>query len=221
MVAFTHLAPSWFVGYDIFLEGMFALITLAVSFLAFKIYRQTSEKRVKLLSQAFFFIAISYLFQSFFNGLMLVKATERIPLILKIKQILLFQAFGVYLQILFMMVGLAILLYMTFKTEKRRIFWFLLTVTILPLLFIPNPFEVFFLFSTLYLGFILWHFIDNYREHRQAKTLLVTLAFLFLLIGKAHFLVAVNHQVFYVIGHLLELIAYLLILANLLLVLRK
>jgi len=58
-------------------------------------------------------------------------------------------------------------------------------------------------------------------RRKQKKNLLVLLAFCFLLFGSVHFLVSVNHALFYVIGHFLELIAYVLILTNLLLLMKK
>jgi hypothetical protein len=48
----------------------------------------------------------------------------------------------------------------------------------------------------------------------------VVLAFTFLLFGSLHYLLSVDHAIYYVIGHVLELFAYLCILANLIMVLR-
>ena len=45
--------------------------------------------------------------------------------------------------------------------------------------------------------------------------------FLFLLFGKIHFIFAINHANFYAFGHLLELIAYTLLLADLIIVVRR
>lgn len=219
-MSFAYFSPSWFAGYDILLEGIFAIITLAVAFLALKIYKKTSEKQVRLLSYSFLFIALSYIFQSFFNILSITEAKESANPIMQVQSFLLLQSTGAYLQMIFMTVGLAILLYMSFSMPTKRVLWFILLVTLLPLIIIPNAFMIFFLFSAISLTFILWHFIENYREHRQGKTLLVTLAFFFIFIAKAHYLIAVNHQLFYALGHILELIAYLLILTNLILVLK-
>jgi hypothetical protein len=220
-MSLAQLAPSWFIGYDILLEGLFAIITIGVALLAYKIYKNTGTKQVRHLSVAFLFIAISYILQSLFNAFAITQINESICSTLKVQNIYVFQMLGNYFQMLFMMVGLVILLYMTLKVEKQRILWFLLALTVLPLLLFPHTMQLFFFFATVTLGFILWHFIGNYKLHRQSKTLLITLAFLFLFIGKAHFLFAVNHQLFYVLGHILELIAYILILTNLILVLKK
>ena len=56
----------------------------------------------------------------------------------------------------------------------------------------------------------------NFMKSKQPRQLFIILAFAFLLFGRAHFVLAVNHSLFYVIGHVLELFAYALILANLL-----
>ena len=192
---------GWSGGFDLVLEAAFALITLAVALVAFRIYRRTGEEQVGQLSAGFLFIAFAYILQSigdFLADNLLLAASS--------------------LQALFLLLGLALILFMTFKTEKKRILWFILIVTTLIVLFMPNAW-FFHLIATIYLAFILWHFIRNYRKNPQAKSLLITLAFLLLFIGNAQFLISIN--ISSLIGHLLELAAYTLILANLLLVLRK
>jgi hypothetical protein len=44
--------------------------------------------------------------------------------------------------------------------------------------------------------------------------MLVAAAFLFLLFGRAHFIMSVDHELFYALGHILELVAYIFILWN-------
>jgi hypothetical protein len=75
---------------------------------------------------------------------------------------------------------------------------------------------VFYMVSSILLIFILIQLIANYMKNKQARQLFVIVGFAFLLFGRAHFVLAVNHSLFYAIGHILELFAYALILANLL-----
>ena len=139
----------------------------------------------------------------------------------KIESVFLFNAFGIYAHMIFMMIGLATLVYMTFKTKKYRILWLLISTSLLVLMLSKKTLYTFFLLSTIYLIFISWHFIENYLKNKQTKTLLVAIAFLFLLFGRIHFMFSINHDVFYAIGHVLELFAYLFILWNLCLVRKK
>lgn len=220
-MALTYLAPSWFYGYDVALELLFAVIALIVSVFAFKMYKATNQNQIKLFGISFSLISISYFIQSIFNYLIISKANENVCRAFKIQSIAWFDAIGLYAHIIFMTIGLAVLAYMTFRTEKTRIFWLMISTSLLGIFLSINIVYMFFLFSTIYLVFLSWHFITNYLQNKQKKTLIIAVAFLFMLFGSMHFLVSVNHQLFYAIGHILELVAYLLILLNFYLVRKK
>lgn len=214
----SHLSPHWFFGYDVAFELSFAIISLIVSLFAFRIYKKTSQRSVKFFSISFLLIAISYFIQSIFNFLVVSKLNENVCRIIKIQSVAAFEYMGIITHILFMTIGLSILLYTTLKDKRLRMFWLLLVISLTSIFFSKNIMYMFFLISTIYLGFISWHFILNYLNNKQAKTLLIAMAFLFLLFGNFHFLISVNHQLFYVIGHILEFFAYIFILINLYLV---
>ena len=220
-MAIGPLSPDWFFGWDVVLELSFAIITMIVAFFALQVFRSTSQRQVKLLGISFLFFSASYFIQSVFNFLVFSEANEMVCSALNINSIAMFNLLGIYTHILFMTLGLVILVYMTFKTDKKRILWLLISTSILAILLSQNTLYLYFLFASIYLLFISWHFILNYFENKQKKTLLTATAFLFLLFGNIHFIFSVNHQLFYVIGHFLELVAYILILANLFLVLRR
>jgi len=48
------LAPSWFFGYNVFLEAVFAIITIILGIYAIRIYLLTNQEQVKLFSISFF-----------------------------------------------------------------------------------------------------------------------------------------------------------------------
>ncbi len=217
----TSLSPPWFFGYDVILELCFTLISLAIALFALRIYKATDQKQVKYFGISFIFVSVSYFIQSALNFLVLTKTDQAICTSIGIQNVNILGTYGLYAHIFFMMVGLALLAYMTFRTNKMRIMWLLLIVSLVAIFFSVNPIHTFFLISSLLLGVITWHFIDNYRRSRQVKTLLVVLAFIFLLFGSIHFIVAVDHELYYVIGHILEFFAYSLILANFYMVLRN
>lgn len=220
-MSLTYLSPSWFFGYDVALEFLFAVISLMVALFAFKMYKATNQNQIKLFGISFSFISVSYFIQSIFNYLIISKANENICRAFKIQSIAWFDAIGLYTHILFMIVGLVVLVYMTFRTEKTRILWLMLSTSLLAIFLSLNTVHMFFLFSTIYLVLLSWHFITNYLQNKQKKTLLIAVSFLFMLFGSMHFLLSLNHQLFYAIGHVLELIAYLLILLNFYLVQKK
>lgn len=214
-------SPRWFYGFDIILELFFAIISLIVAGLAFKIYKKTSQKNVALFGASFSLIGFSYLIQSIINFLIISKVNQNICQAIKINSISTFNNLGLLVHIFFMTLGLCVLLYITFKQEKIRVLYLLIGISLLGIFFSKNTLYTFYLFSSIFLTFISWHFISNYLKNKKAQILLIVIAFLFLLFGNLHFLVSVNHQLFYAIGHLLELIAYILILGNYYMVLKK
>jgi hypothetical protein len=217
----TPLTPPWFFGYSVALEFLFAVITLLVSLYALKIYRTINLNYIKYLSLSFTFISLSYIIKSIFNFLIISKVNENIFSALKIQSIVLFNAIGLYAHIFFMILGLVTLTFMTFKSEKIRILWLMIVTSLFAIFFNTNVWSMFFLFSTIYLLFLSWHFINNYLQNRQKKTMLIALAFIFLLFGNFHLLIFVKHQFSYAIGPLLEFVAYLMILINLYMVKKR
>ena len=214
-------APTWFYGYDVVLEVLFSIVAFAVAVLAFKVYKKSAQRNAGLFGISFFLIGISYLIQSLLNFLILSRANESICRGLRIQSITAFNNIGVMVHILFMTIGLSMLLYITFRQKETKLLWLLIITSLSAIYFSYNMLYMFYLFSTIFLAFISWHFIQNYRNNSKSRTMVIALAFLFLLFGSFHFLVSVNHQLFYVIGHILELMAYLLILINYYLVLKK
>jgi len=198
----SPISPAWFSGFDALFELFFAVISLTISYFAYKIYQLSDQRPVKLLSFSFLFISLAYVARSMSNFL---------PFL---------DVISIYTHIILFLTGLSILLYMTLK-PNRTTFWVLLAATLLSLVFINNTLLAYYILSSVYLALISWHYIQNFLSNRQTKTLLVALAFIFLFFGSFHFFMSVNHELFYVIGYFLELLAYLLILANLYLVLKK
>ena len=188
--------PAWFSGYGVVFEAVFAIISLIIALFAFKIYRASDQWYAKVLGISFSLISVSYVLQSVFTV-------------------------GTYLHMLFFLLGLVILVCMVFKSPKKMMLWLLIALTLIALMFSASIFSTFYLLSAVYLAIIAWHYIDNFLAHKQTTTLLIALAFLFLFFGSFHYFLSVNHALFFVIGRFLELVAYLLILANIYLVLKK
>ena len=209
------LAPRWFFGYDIVLELLFSIISFMVAMFAFKMYKKTSQKSVKLFGISFLLIAISYLIQTLLNFMILSKINEEISRMMKLYSISAFNYAGAMVHIFFMTLGLAILTYTILKTDSKRTFWLLIILPLLGVFLSANITTIFYLFATVFLIFIAGHYIGNCLRKKKGNSLLVGIAFMFLLLGNIHFLFLQNHAIFYVLGHILEFFAYLLILINL------
>jgi len=207
----SAIIPLWFVGYNIALEFLFALVSFAVSHYAFKVHRISMQRPARLFGFAFLFIGIAYVVQSLLN-LGIVEYFGRNAYALYVS--------GIYIHMALWVVALTALSYVACKSENRHFYLLLLTSLLLSIFFSANGGFLFYLLSSLLLVFISVFYFQNYMKNRQLNTMLILMAFLFLLFGKIHFLFALDHGTYYVVGHVLELAAYLLILANLILVLR-
>ncbi len=215
------LVPQWFYGYDIALELLFALITLAVGLVALKVHRLSSQAQVKLFGYSFLLIASSYFFKSVINFLILSKIRGGTCTACKISDILLYDNIGMIGYMILFAIGLGTIGYMTLKIDNWKAHTLLILILALAIIFSINKVYIFYLLSSILLVYILGYYIYNFIKNKQRKVILIIIAFSFLLFGSIHFLISVNHSIFYVIGHVLELVAYALILLNLLLAIKK
>jgi len=217
-MALAYYLPKWFFSYDVILELAFAIILFLVAFLAFRIYRITGHKPTRLLGMGFLFISLSNFLESILNFLMIAKtdygAFENLSL-----PLLNYLSVNSYL--IFTILGLATLLYMSFKTEKTRILGFLILISLLFVFLSKDPVYYFYILATIYLIFISSFFIKAYLKNRKFDAFLIALAFVFLLMDRALFLFLFDRELSYVLGHFPELIAYLLILLNFYIIRKK
>jgi len=217
----STLVSGWSFGYDLIFESVFAIISLILAIFAFQIYKLAGEDKSRLFGVSFLLISISYFVQIAFNLVYASNLGTSICTLANLPSNNAILYYGNYLHFLFMIIGLAVLLYMTFDINHSEILWFLVILSTVSLLVSSNEFYAFYLLSTIYLAFITWYFIRNYFRKKQKLSLMTAVAFSFLLFGSFHFFLSVNHQLYFIIGYFLELIAYILILLNLILVQKK
>lgn len=216
-----YLVPSWFFGYDIVFELAFAIITLVVSIFAFRIYKLTDQRQSSLFGISFLFISISYFIQSFLNFAIISRLNEGICRVMNISSVNILNNIGIYANMFFFISGLLTLTFMTLKERSMKSYSLVVVLILLSLVFGSFKLHLFYLLASILLIYISVHYFWNYIRNRQLKTLIVFIAFIFLLSSTVHFIFSVNHSAYYVLGHFLELVAYLLILINLILVVKK
>jgi len=219
-MAAIFVTPDWFFAYSIGLEIFFAIITLIVGIYAFRVYRLTEERSSRLFGTAFFFIAISYIVQATLNFVVLERLEDAISSMINLKQVYLLNLLGSYAHALLFLVGIWILTYLTLKVKNSRVFTLMLCVLLLTIFFSANKIFMFYVLSSILLLFTVIYYFMNYLNNKKLNTLLVLIAMIFLLFGALHFMFAVEHEIYYVLGHILEFIAYLLMLINLLIILK-
>jgi hypothetical protein len=220
-MANLFLIPRWFFGYGVAFELIFAIITLAVALYSFKVYKLSNQNQPRLFGIAFLFFSISYFIQSILNYFIISEIAQNISTVMKLQSVTWFNAIGLYVHMFFFIVGLVTLAYMTLKIKSPKTFALLIIMFLLTFFLIDDKIPLFYVMSSLLLIFISIHYLLNFVENRKPRNFLVLVAFLLLLFGNLHFIFAVNHTIYYVIGHFLDLTAYILILVNLLLILKN
>ena len=216
----VFICPDWFFGYDIALELIFAVVTLMVSFYAWKIFKVTEERNIRLFSLAFLFISLSYIAQSALNIIILTQLEEEFCGLINLQSIYLLNLFGLYIHAILFLIGLLLLTYIALKIYSLQTFVLLFILVFASLYFSPQKAFMLYILSTTLLGFISYYYIANYWSNKKATTLLVAVAMLILFVGYLHFVFAIDNEIYFVMGHVFELIAYVLVLANLTVILK-
>jgi hypothetical protein len=180
-------APVWFYGMDVVMEIIYGVIVLILAHLVFHAYRMVRQARLRFMFFGSVFLGIAYLFQAALNGIAIIKVFGPFSIVEKLNTVLLFHTYGLYAHMILFIMGLSMLFYATLRTERIRILWFLIIVSLLVLVMSTNKMLSFFFMSTLYLAFLFWHFLENWYRKRDKKTLLVACGFLFLVIGHIEF----------------------------------
>ena len=220
-MAYIFTSPEWFFAYDVALELAFAVITLLVCFYAWKIYKVTGERNIRLFSLAFLFISLSYIIQTILNFIIMEQLDEGITEFINLNSVYLLNLFGTYIHSILFLVGILLLVYIALKIYSLRTFILLSILVFTTLYFSLYKTFMLYLLSTVLLGFIVLYYLTNYWNNKKTTTFLVAIAMMLLFIAYLFFIFGINSTTYYVLGHILELSAYVLVLTNLLIILRK
>lgn len=220
----SDIAPVWFVGVDVFLEVIFAVVTLLTAFVSLKISRLSSSREIRLFGTAFLFLSLSYFSQSAVNFFLRLSYPDQVIHDLfscTWDNVHFLVPVGVYGHLIFFMLGLITLVYLFFDFKYVKTYCLITTLVAIALVFSTNRFFMFYVFASVFLAYICLHYFLVYCKTRDVRNLLVLTSFIFLLASHLQFVLSLGRGSFYMIGHWLEFVAYLLLLTNLVVVLRK
>ncbi len=221
-MVYYYLIPQWFFGLDISLKFLFAFITLIVSFFSYKIYRLSEHRETKLFSASFFLIFLSFLSLALVNSIILsgTKTAEEITSF-AIERNAFFLFLGLFIHMAFYIAGLITLVYTQFKIKNGKVYYIMLGLGLLVIFSAYNKVVTFNILSAFLLTFIIYNYINEYVKSGNKKTIMVIIAFIFLLLSSANYSLALEYYQAYLVGHILGLIAYTLIILNLITSIRK
>ncbi len=209
-----YLVELRFFLVPILMQVFFALITLLIAYLSFKVYRITKTSQTRSMSIAFLLIFISYAIQATINSITFLEINPDLYVLFGIHPLSVFHNQGLYFHMLFLTIGLAFLMYTVVKAKDSSLLWYFVLSSLIVFFLSENKLIGFFLLTSLYLAFLSYHFFLNYKKRKKTAPMLVTLGFFFLFLGHIGFIFMATSTFFYILGHSLDFIGYFLLLYN-------
>ncbi len=209
--------PSWFAGYDLAIEAAIFVLTVLVTFFSYSVFRIAPTKNVKLLCVAFGAFSVATFMQAAHRFMLLLLGLDGSCKTITLKNLFFLTGGYTLIYIILSLVAIILFLYLTLKA-RERVFWLVFIVSVVSILLSRNVLPVYFALSTIYLAFCALYFLRNAKKVKRSSAISVALAFVFLTIAWASFTFAWVNATFYVYGHIFELIGFVCILANLLMV---
>ncbi|OIO42782.1 hypothetical protein COU56_02530 [Candidatus Pacearchaeota archaeon CG10_big_fil_rev_8_21_14_0_10_31_9] len=218
-MASLYYIPNWFFTTSIIFEIIFAVVTGLVAVLSFKVYNLSRQKEFRLFGLGFTFISLSYIIWSLINLFLLDQLSDALK-VLSFNEFVSLGALGIYFYMLLFIVGLATLNYTTLKENSKSIYIIILLISLVGIITSFNKGFTFQILSSIFLAFLLIHFASQVKRNKNVKSLLVFFAFLSLLVSHVIFIFSTSQYMYYVMGHIFELVAYILILARLYIIIK-
>ncbi len=214
------IVPHWFAGYNALFEVLFFAVAFLVGIFALKIYKLSGQRQSKLFGISFLMISASYFIQSALNFASSYSMAGGCSM-QTMSSMHALNIAGIYAHMLLFTVGLVTIACMALKIKELKAYFLFAAIAIGTLLFSSNKLYLFYVISSILLIYISFFYLRNYLKNRKANALIVFTGFLFLLFAKIHFIFSIDHGTFYVAAHLLEFVAYVLILINLIRITRR
>jgi hypothetical protein len=208
---YSYLIPNWFFGFDIAMELLFALVTLAIAVVSAKMYWVSRDRKIGLFGVAFACIGVSYLIWAFAN-LWFVGAVNDGFKSVSLESFIFFDAIAAYAFMFLFTLGLVCIVYISCDLREVKSFSLILGLALMVVAASEHKLVTFRLLSVFLLLFIVMRYINEYLEKRSTQSMYVLIGFTMLLLGSADFILSGAYYQTYIIGHFLELSAYLTLL---------
>lgn len=202
----------------------FGLVSTLVAFFiagyALRSYLLTRDRTSLFFSSAFFLIASGLLSRVLFDYLVKFELTYN-PRFVALQSMTSLQALMLALSIFLATSGYAFLIALFFRIRSKRVIALLVTLIAFLTITTSNAYLTAHVIPALLLFFVLLHTAENFFKKKTRNTFLVFASFLILFASELLFLLILKSISFYFVGSIIRVAAYLLLLANMLLVLRR
>ncbi len=202
----------------------FGVVSTFVAFFiagyALRSHLLTKDRTSLFFSSTFFLIAFGLLSRVLFDYLVKFELTYN-PRLLALQGMTSLQALLLTLSVFLMTSGYAFLIALFFKITSKRVIALLITLVALLVVTTSNSYLTAHVIPAVLLFFVLLHTTDNFLRRKTRNTFLVCASFIILFASELLFLLIIQSISFHFIGSTLRVLAYLLLLANMLLVLKR
>jgi len=209
-----YLVPRWFFGFDIAMELIFAVVAMVLASFAYKIYKASEEEEVRLFSVSFALISVSYIVWAAANYFIMRTLTGDI-FELNLTNLLSTSYILSLLHMSLFILGLITLTYATLGLKNGRIYYLFAGLGLIGLVSSSIPWITYQILSIVLIASIIYHQTVDHSCYKNKKSMCISLAFILLFLSRLDFLFAAKTTFAYILGHILELSAYLIILNSL------
>ncbi|MBI2148248.1 hypothetical protein HYU23_01070 [Candidatus Woesearchaeota archaeon] len=219
--------PFWFISIELIFYIISMLITFGISFYSYKVYKMSSNTNYKYLAAAFLSMTAGFLAGAVSNFAIIDYGLfEKISNFLFIIKPSYFYTLGLISHTFFILGGYIILSCLASNVRNKRVILSLLLIALLCAILVKQAWSLtfFYFFSfVLLVVYMVPYAYDNYKEKKSKSPYLVFFSFLLLAISNLIFIGMSAYQIFglYIAGQFISLLAYIILLGNLILVLRK
>jgi len=214
------LRPGWFIGTESLFDIISMFITFFIFLYSYKVYKLASNKNYFYLSVGFFSISLGFLFKVISNSVILYpQFSDLILNVLSFLRPTYIYTASLLLYSFLVLTGYLIIVCLTLKIKSNKIRLLLMLLVLLASI-LPRQertFTFFHFFAFLLLSvYIVPYMHKNYKKQKTNSSFLVFLSFLLLTIANFALIGVSSYGItFYIIGQSISLLAYIILLINL------
>ncbi|MBN2458571.1 hypothetical protein JXB31_05580 [Candidatus Woesearchaeota archaeon] len=222
LTPFFHAFDSWLkyiYQLDVTFDFLILIIAGLIGFYSYKVYRFTTKRNYLLFCISFLFIALGYSVKTGFDILVQTESLRSEVFFGLIGFPVLSKLFMLSYMML-VLIGYVIMIVISMRGNRKTALLFMLLLVV-SLFLSQSFFLTFSLSSIILLSFLLYHFNKNFSIKRTLNSGMVWYAFLLLTISHIVSLFIIYSNKFYLLSNIMMMGAFLLLLLNYVMVLRK
>ena len=212
--------PTNLIGIESIVELASLLATFAIGYTSYKIFKLTSEKKYLYFSMSFIFLTLGFLIRSFINAGVYFGRKDVVEIAINTPVITVYKALSLAYLMLVISAYL-ILIILTFKIQDLRLISLFAIFALVSVVASYKIFIVFPILSFLLLLYLFWYYYSSYKTKRNKNQIVIAAGFLVIAIAQIFFPLINKAPEWFVIGTAVQLLGYIILLASLIMVLRK